>query len=121
MSTTLPASARASVWSWVTKTVVQSQLLVQTLQLHLHALAQPRIQVRQRLVEEQHVRLGHDRACQGGPLLLPPRKLARIAVAERPELDQLQCLAHPRGLPGPVKTVLHAQREADVLEHRHVG
>jgi len=50
--------------------------------LQPHVLAQPGVQVRQRLVQQQHSRLGDQCPGQRDPLLLTAGKLVRIA---RPE------------------------------------
>jgi hypothetical protein len=81
--------------------------------------AQLRVEVRERLVEQQHLRLEHERAGERDALLLAARDPRRVAVQVVRQADELE---HPldallhltlRQLPQP-------QAEGDVLEHRHV-
>ncbi len=58
--------------------------LVQFLDLGAHLHAQLRIEVRQRLVEEEHLRVAHDRAAHGDALALAAGELARVAVEQYP-------------------------------------
>src|SRR5439155_13091888 len=51
-------------------------------QLDAHPLAQLRIEVRERLVEEQDLRTAHQRPCEREALLLPPGELRRGAFLE---------------------------------------
>ena len=60
---------------------------LQFLQLEAHLLAQPGIEIGERLVEEQHVRVRHERAAQRHALLLPAREERRRAVLEAREAD----------------------------------
>jgi hypothetical protein len=46
---------------------------------------QPGVEVRERLVEQQHPRLEHERAGDGDALLLAARQLAGQSLAERRE------------------------------------
>ena len=77
------------------------------------------VEVRERLVEAEHLGLQHERPRDGDPLLLPPRELGGEPRVEPLEADQGQLL--PRLLVGPAPG--HARDEravGDVLEHRHV-
>ena len=67
-----------------------SVLVMQAADLEAHFLAQVGIEVRQRLVEQQHLRLDHQRTRQGDALLLPARQLARIAVGKRRQAGSRQ-------------------------------
>ena len=73
----------------------------------------------ERLVEEEHLRLGRERAGEAHPLALTARELRGIAVAEALELDEVQQLLDPlanlRPRPPP-----HLEPERDVVAHRHV-
>src|SRR3712207_8172474 len=51
-------------------------------QLDPHLHAQLGVEVRQRLVEQEHLRMADDGASQGDPLPLAPRELARLAPEE---------------------------------------
>ena len=97
----------------------RTQTLLKALQLHAHLVAQERVEVRERLVEEQHAGLEDERPGQRHALLLTAGELARVPSSERAEPHQLE---HPldarpqlgRAHPAPAKT------EGDVLEHGHV-
>ena len=66
----------ASSWSWVTKIVVMPRLPLQREQLVAHLHAQLRVEVRQRLVEQQHLRLDREGARERDALLLAAGELA---------------------------------------------
>ena len=65
-------------------------------QLAPGALAQRRVEVRERLVEQQDARLGRERPGERHPLLLAARDLADAPALEAGEVDQRQRLGHPR-------------------------
>ena len=91
---------------------------LQGLQLNLHMFAQLEVQRPQRLIQQQHVRLQHHAARDGDPLLLPARKLIRLARADARQADPVKRLinfARDLGL-GHAAT---AQPVADVLGNRH--
>ena len=73
-------SASASSWSWVTKTNVLPDLLVQPLDLQLQGLAQLLVQRAQRFVHQQYARLVDDGPRERDPLLLAAGQLARLAA-----------------------------------------
>jgi hypothetical protein len=86
------ASDSASVWSWVTKTAVKVQPTVQLVQLAAHLIAQPRIEVRQRLIKQHQPRPRHQPPGQRHALLLAARQLAGIAVQQtRPPRPVSSC------------------------------
>ena len=60
---------------------------MQLLDLEAHLHAQLGVEVGQRLVEQEHRRLAHDRAAHRHALPLAAGKLARLALEERPELE----------------------------------
>ncbi len=66
----------------------QREAPLQRADLLAHRAAQPRIEVRQRLVEQQHRRLEHQRAGQRDALLLAARQLARQPLVEAGQADQ---------------------------------
>ncbi len=92
---------------------------VQLVDLCPHLVAQPRIEVRERLVEEHELRACDEPAGERDPLLLPAGELRRMAVEERARVDERRDLLDPlrrlRAL-DPAR----AQRVADVLPHGHV-
>ena len=60
----------------------EAELALQPLELEPHRLAQLGVEVRQRLVEQQELRLHHQRARERQPLLLAARELGRLAVGQ---------------------------------------
>ena len=95
----------------------QALLQVANFLAHLHA--QARVEVGQRLVEQQHARPDDDRARERDALLLAARELAGklLLVARQP--DQLQDFAD-RARDLRIGLAAHAQAVGDVLEHRKV-
>ena len=65
------------------------QPLVQLLDLGAHLHAQLGVEVGQRLVEQEHLRVAHDGAAHGDALALAAGELARIAVEQRVEAEDL--------------------------------
>ena len=97
------------------------QLALQALQLEAHALAQLRVEVGERLVQEEQLRLHHERPRERKPLLLPAGELGRLAVCEllelhRPQDAQDLVADFLRGKPA----VADLQRKGRVLEDVHV-
>jgi hypothetical protein len=92
---------------------------VDVLELGPHFLAQLRIEVRQRLVEQQDLGRIGDGAGERHALLLPAGELVRIPVADGVEPHPLQ---GSRDLPVTLGTrhMAHLQAIGDVLAHRHV-
>src|SRR5438093_1752457 len=92
------------------------QLVVEPPEPLAELLAHPGVERSERLVEEEHLRLGGERACERDALALAAGKLRRPRALVPLELDQSQQLPHaladarPRHLP-------HAQPEGHVLEH----
>ena len=83
ITTTRSASASASSWPWVTWTKGMPRLRLQAPQFGAHAHAQERVERRQRLVEQQDLRLGDQRARERDALLLAARQLRRHALRRR--------------------------------------
>ncbi len=71
MMTIRSAMVMASIWSWVTKIDGGAELLVEALDLgpHLHC-ASCGVEVGERLVEQEHLRLADDGAAHGDALAL---------------------------------------------------
>ena len=76
----MSATSTASAWSWVTNTVVTVGLVVQLRSKRAHLGPQGRVELGERLVQQQHPRLEHQRPGQGDPLLLPAGQLADPAL-----------------------------------------
>ncbi len=70
-----------------------------------------RIEVRRRLVEQQHVRTDHHRSCQRHPLRLPARQRPRRLALQRGQPHLLQCGPH---LPLAVPPAAQPQPELHV-------
>jgi hypothetical protein len=78
------------------------------------------VEVRQGLVEQQDLRLDHERPCDGHALLLSAGKLARIARLVPCELHHPQHLRHAAVAVRPAHARLEAQAVSDVLGDGHV-
>ena len=76
------AEADASSMSWVTKTTVLRSRLLDRRNSLLQPLAGDRVEGAERLVHEQHRRVGRERPGDADPLLLAAGELARVAVGE---------------------------------------
>ena len=83
-------------------------------------IAQLCVEVGQGLVEQKQVRLHDDGAGERHALLLPARKLARHAAGEAGQGADVERVGDPRLLFG-LRHILHAQAEAQILLHRHMG
>ena len=66
--------------------------------LMAQATAQLYVEVRERLVKQQQLRLGRQRPGQGDTLLLATRQLMRVTTAQPAEFDQFQHLFDDGGL-----------------------
>ena len=60
-----------------------------------HLRAQLRIEVGERLVEQEQLRFAHDRASDRDALSLPARELLRLAVEQRADLQNARRLVDP--------------------------
>ena len=67
---------------------------VEAFQFGAHLQAQQRVEVRERLVHQQHLRLHHDPARHGHTLALPAGKLRGIAGQVVLQLQQLRAFLH---------------------------
>ncbi len=96
-----------------------SELLLQLADLGAHALAQLRIEVRQRLVHQAYRRLGDDRPAERDALLLAARELRRLARQKFGDAEKVgdagEPLLHVRR-----DDVAHSQAEHDVLADRQM-
>ena len=71
--------------------------LVQPRELRPHRDAQLGVEVAQRLVHQERLRLAHDRAAHGHALALAAGELARLAVHHLVEAEDARHVVHPRG------------------------
>ena len=88
-----PSSTASSI-EWVTKTIAVGRSLPDAQQLELQDLARLRIDRRERLVHQQHVRLDGERARQPAALLHAAGHLIGERGLEAAEADQLDELRH---------------------------
>jgi hypothetical protein len=95
------------------------EALVQATDLEAHLLAQARVEVGERLVEQQDLGLHHEGPRHRHPLLLAPRELARIARAVAGELHHLEHLLD-LALAVAARDPREPQAVGHVLRHRHV-
>ncbi|MPL92914.1 hypothetical protein SDC9_39038 [bioreactor metagenome] len=93
-----------------------AHLALQLDQLDLHLLADLLVERRERLIEEQHLRLQDQRAGKRHALPLPARKRMCRARAIALEPDHLERLFHRLRLLG-LRARIAAQAETDVLAH----
>ena len=96
-----------------------AELLVELLDLDAHLGAQQRIEIRQRLVEQERLRLADDGAPHRDALALSAGELARLALVQVLDLQDRRRLAHAR-LDLVLGTLAQPQPERHVLEHRLV-
>jgi hypothetical protein len=92
---------------------------VQLLELAAHRHAQLGVEVRERLVVEEDLRIADDRPAHRDALALPARELARIALEQRRQGEDLGGAADLL-LDRRLVLLREHQREGEVLAHRHV-
>ncbi len=84
-----------------------------------HLRAQPGVEIGQRLVEQENLRLAHDGAADGDALPLAPGQFLRPAVKQILELQYAGSLGNLAVDLGPGDAE-HLQGEAHVFGNRHV-
>ena len=92
---------------------------MQPLELDAHLHAQLGVEVGERLVEQEHPRVAHDRAAERDALALPAGELARPAREQRLDAEDLGRLAHAL-LDLVAAELAHLQAERHVVVHAHV-
>jgi hypothetical protein len=97
----------------------QAQFLLPAPQLGAHLDAQERVERRQRLVEQQHARLGDERARQRHALLLAAGELAGLALGQVAHGDALQQVARALLALG-LADAFHLEAEGHVVGGREV-
>ena len=97
----------------------EAQLLLQAADLHAHLDAQLRVEVGERLVEHQQIRLDDQRARKRHALPLSAGHLARIAALKALQVDDLQ---HVQDFfsDGLLVHLAHLQAEGHVVKHGQV-
>ena len=68
----------------------RADLLLHAANLRAQFLAQLRIQIGERLIEQQNIRLPDERAGERAPLLLPTGEFVRIALRQPIERDEAE-------------------------------
>jgi hypothetical protein len=96
-----------------------AELALQVLQLRAHLDAQLGVEVGERLVEQEHIRLDHQRARERDALLLTAGELRRPPIGKRSEPDQLEDSAHPARHLG-TRNLPALQAEGDIAGDGHV-
>ena len=92
---------------------------MQLLDLGAHLHAQLGIEIGERLVEQEHLRVAHDGAAHGDALALAARELAGVAREQRGEPQYVGCDLHALVDLG-LRRVAQLHREAHVGGHGHV-
>ena len=104
------------------------QLLLELADLHAHLHAQRRIEVRQRFVEQEHLRIAHDGAADGDALALAARErlgqtvqiLGELQlVGGRPHLLVELRLGHVHQLQGVGHVVVHGHVRVERIGLEH--
>ena len=95
------------------------QALVQARQLRTGLDTQLRVQVGQRLVEQEHRRLTHNRAAYGHTLALTTGELLRLAVQQMLDVQNTRRLSHAT-LDVGLRRLAQLQTERHVVVHTHV-
>ena len=93
--------------------------VVQPRQLGAHVDAELRVQVRERLVHQERLRLAHDRAAHRDALALAAGERAGPALEQLLEPEQA-CDLDDAALDLGLRRLPHLQPVAEVLRHRHV-
>ena len=96
-----------------------SQFPLDFLDLKAHGFPQLRIQVRQRFIQQEQLRLRHQRACQGNALLLAARELIGETSRILTEVHNFQHPFHTCAdvIAGPL---LNGQRIGHIVKYIHV-
>ena len=95
------------------------QALVQRLDLGPHRHPQFGVQVGQRLVEQKHLGVAHDRPAHRHALALAAGQLFREPVQQRAQVEDARRVVHPLGR-HPGVGLAQLQAEGHVVAHRHV-
>ena len=93
--------------------------LLDRAQLVAHVLAQPEVERRERLVEQQHLGLDRQRACDRDALLLAAGQLGNPLVALVRQARPVAAARPPCRSRSARADAAHAQAVADILGHRH--
>ena len=97
-----------------------AQPLLQRLDLGAHLDAQLGVEVGERLVEQEHLRVAHDRPAHGDALALAAGELARIAVEQRLQAEDRGGRCRPCSVISALLAPRELEREAHVLGDGHL-
>ncbi len=97
----------------------RAELVLQARDLRPHLHAQLRVEVGERLVHQEGLRLAHDRAPHRHALALAAGEVGRLALELLDEVEHLRRSAHLAG-DLVLRPLRQLQREAHVLGDRHV-
>jgi hypothetical protein len=97
----------------------RAELLVQPHEVGAHLDAQLGVEVRERLVHQEGLRLAHDRAPESDALALPAGQLARAARQQVAQAEPVGHRPYPLADGGP-RPMRHAESEAHVGRDVHV-
>ena len=92
---------------------------MQLLELDAHLHAQLGVEVRQRLVEQEHARMAHDGAAERDALALAAGQLARLALEQFADAEDVGRFLDALGDLGLFEFA-HLQAERHVVVHAHV-
>ncbi len=92
-------------------------MLLLELDAGLHA--QLGVEVRERLIQQEGLRLADDGAAQGDALALAAGELARLALEQRPQLEDV-CRLLDATVDLRLRRAAHPQAEGEIVEHGHV-
>ena len=112
------ASAKASAWSWVTATTVRRGVGEEAAEVPDEPLAQRAVERAERLVEQQHRRLGGQGPGQRDALLLAARELGDGTALRARAGRRASSSSATRRCDGRPTRALHAQAEGDVAGRR---
>ena len=96
------------------------QVLMQLRELIAHPHAQRGVEVGQRLVEQEHLGLAHDRAADGHALALPARQVLGLALEQVLDVQDARGVAH-RAVDLVLRYLGQLQPERHVVVQVHVG
>ena len=96
-----------------------ADLALELRQLKAHGLAQFGIERRQRLVEQEHLRLLHQRARERNALALAARQLVGHARGQMTELDEIERLLHAPVALG-LRHAVDLEAVGDIVGDRHM-
>ena len=110
----------ASVWSCVTYIVVVPSRVWMPRDLGAHLDPELRVEVRQRLVHQERLRLAHDRAAHRHPLALPARRAPSAGGRGARSNPRIAAASRTRRSVSSFVDLPHLERERHVLADGHV-